>query len=497
MLQTNADLIVTPFEMSSIDAAAAASGIDSFGLMRSAGTAVSATALRLYPQAKRFAVFCGPGNNGGDGYIAAAALRQTGAVTAVFSAVDPAAIKGDARRAREGYRGDIAALSRYDPDADDVIIDALFGAGLSKTIPDTIARVMQIVRDNDLPVISIDLPSGVDGRTGQVLGESFRAKHTITFAARKPGHLLLPGRMLCGTLEVADIGIPERILRTGTGSLCENGPHLWQAHAFVLDPAAHKFKRGHLAVFSGGALSTGAARLSAIAGLRGGAGLVTVASPRDALAANAAQLTAAMLKEIDSIRDLVAFLSDRRVTACVLGPGFGDLARAQAYVPVMADRKLVLDADGITAFKGDPGALFDRFSEGEVRLVLTPHEGEFSRLFPDLAENETLSKVDRAVAAAQRSHAIVVYKGADTVIAAPDGRATINTNAPPWLATAGSGDTLAGLIGAHLAQGMPSFEAAAAAVWRHGRAALKAGEGMTAEDLAGAIEPLGGADQAS
>lgn len=482
--------IITPTEMSAIDSDAAHSGIDSFRLMTSAGLAVSAAALRLYPQALRFVVLCGPGNNGGDGYIAAAALKRSGAEVAIYALGDTARLKGDAARAHAQWADSVEALRAYRPETGDVVIDALFGAGLSRPVPDDAAFVMQVVAQAQIPVIAIDLPSGLDGRTGQVLGKSFRASHTVTFMARKPGHLLLPGRTLCGSLDVFDIGIPERLLRSHASRLCENGSHLWAGYAHVLDPSAHKFTRGHLAVFSGGPLSTGAARLSAVAGLTAGAGLVTLASASAALTANAAHLTAVMLKEIEDAAALSHWLADRRISAFVLGPGFGDLEKARQYALLLGERALVLDADGITAFKDDPASLFDAFAQGEAHLVMTPHEGEFARLFPDIDADPTLSKVDRALAAAKRSHAVIVYKGADTVIASPDGRAAINTNAPPWLATAGSGDTLAGIIGAHLAQGMPAFEAAAAGVWRHGRAGAKAGEGLTAEDLAAAIEPL-------
>jgi hydroxyethylthiazole kinase-like uncharacterized protein yjeF len=483
-------LIITPAEMTAIDRHAAQSGIDSFALMTAAGTAVSAASLRLYPDALRFVVLCGPGNNGGDGYIAASALRDSGADVAIHALGNPDELKGDAARACKPWVGEIGSLGEYAARPSDVIIDALFGAGLARPVPDNVAMLMRTVTAEGLPVITVDLPSGVDGRTGQVLGESFCASHTVTFMARKPGHLLLPGRTLCGELEVFDIGIPERILRGRSSGLCENGPHLWNGYAHALDSSAHKFKRGHLAVFSGGPLATGAARLSAMAGLKAGAGLVTLASNEAALAANAAHLTAVMLKHIEDAADLQKWLDDKRVNAFVLGPGFGDLEKARQYVMLLHDRAMVLDADGITAFKDDPSALFSAFSAGETRLVVTPHDGEFARLFPDIENDQTLSKVDKAIAAAKRSHGVIVYKGADTVIASPDGRAAINTNAPPWLATAGSGDTLGGIIGAHMAQGMPAFEAAAAGVWRHGRAGAKAGEGLTAEDLAAAIEPL-------
>jgi ADP-dependent NAD(P)H-hydrate dehydratase / NAD(P)H-hydrate epimerase len=483
-------LIIVPAEMSAIDRDAALSGIDSFRLMTSAGMAVSAAALRLYPGALRFVVLCGPGNNGGDGYVAAAALADSGVAVCVFSLGEPGQLKGDATLAFKGWTGSTAPLTHYTPQPGDIVVDALFGAGLARPVTPAVALTMQAVTQAEIPVIAVDLPSGLDGRTGQVLGESFRASRTVTFVARKPGHLLLPGRTLCGSLEVFDIGIPERILRSHTSGLCENGPYLWAGQARVLDPSAHKFKRGHLAIFSGGSLSTGAARLSAAAGLKAGAGLVTLASASAALTANAAHLTAVMLKEIEDAAALSHWLADKRISSFVLGPGFGDLEKARQYALMLGDRALVLDADGITAFKDDPAPLFDAFAGGETRLVMTPHEGEFARLFPDIAADATLSKVDRAIEAAKRSHAVIVYKGADTVIASPDGRAAINTNAPPWLATAGSGDTLAGIIGAHLSQGMPAFEAAAAGVWRHGRAGSKAGEGLTAEDLATAIEPL-------
>ena len=301
---------------------------------------------------------------------------------------------------------------------------------------------------------------------------------------RKPGHLLLPGRALCGYVEVFDIGIPARIVQSVAGKIRENAPALWQG--LLPEPAGdtHKYRRGHLAVFCGPAGRTGAARLSAMAGLKAGAGLVTVASPGDAMPVNASSLTAIMLHQVDTVGDLESWLGTAKLAAFVLGPGFGIGEKARKFALALKDRPLVLDADGITSFKDNPQQLFDAFAGGETRLVLTPHEGEFSRLFPDLAADENLSKVEKAAKAAERAHAAIVYKGADTVIASPDGRACINANGPPWLATAGSGDVLSGMIGALLAQGMPAFEAAAAGVYLHGEAARRAGRGMTAEDLA-------------
>jgi len=477
--------------MGQVDAAAAASGIDSFGLMEKAGQAVVASALRLYPGALRFVVLCGPGNNGGDGYVAARALDAAGCDTAVFRLGDPAGLKGDAATACSMCRLPAEPLETYRPRAGDVVIDAIFGAGLDREVPAPVAGLIREIDEAGLPVIAVDLPSGLDGRTGQVLGAAFRAVHTVTFMTRKPGHLLMPGRKLCGDVEVCDIGIPLRIVATHAGQLAVNAPEAWAAALPDTAADTHKFHRGHLTVFSGGASATGAARLSAVAGLRIGAGVVTVAAPGEALAANAAHLTAVMLKRVDTADDLVAYLTDQRRNAFVLGPGFGVGVKAREFALALEDRALVLDADGITAFAADPQPLFDAFSRGAPHLVLTPHEGEFPRLFPDIAADQKASKVEKAQIAAARAGAVIVYKGADTVIAGPDGRALINDNAPPWLATAGSGDVLAGVIGGLLAQGMPAFEAAAAGVWLHGEAGRRAGERLTADHLPDFIGPFG------
>lgn len=483
-------MLLTPTQMSAVDRAAVDSGIESYGLMEKAGQAVAAAALRLYPQAHRFAVLCGPGNNGGDGYVAARALAACGATVAVFHLKDPARLKGDALTAHVACKLPSAALSDFRPQGGDVVIDAIFGAGLDRAVDHEIMAAIARVEKADVPVLAVDLPSGVNGRTGMPMGAAFKAAHTVTFMARKPGHLLMPGRLLCGTVEVADIGIPRRILTAHADRLAENAPSHWQQHLPVHGAMDHKFSRGHLVVFSGEASATGAARLSAQAALKTAAGLVTMASPENAMTANAAHLTAIMLKRIDDTDDLKSWIADKRLSAFVLGPGFGVGQKARDFTLSLSQHRLVLDADGITSFKDDPDLLFSAFAGGETRLVLTPHDGEFARLFPDLAGDPSLGKVERARMAAARAHAAVVCKGADTVIAAPDGRALINTNAPAWLATAGSGDVLAGIIGGLMAAGMPAFEAAAAGVWLHGEAGQKAGQGMTAEDLAKAVRPL-------
>ena len=339
------------------------------------------------------------------------------------------------------------------------------------------------------PVLAVDLPSGLHADTGQPLGEAVRAAATVTFFRKKPGHLLYPGRSLCGRVMLADIGIPAAVLAVVAPRTFENTPGLWSDAYRPPSPESHKYLRGHALIVSGGMTRTGAARLAAGAALRAGAGLVTLASPGSALAVNAAQLTAVMLRRVDDAAALGEALAEPRVTAAALGPalGTGERERAMVEAALAAAPPLVLDADALTLCAEAPQACFAAIGARPAPVVLTPHEGEFSRLFKDLADGP---KPGRARAAAARSGAVVVLKGADTVIAAPDGRLAINGNAPPWLATAGSGDVLAGIAAGLLAQGLPGFEAACAAVWLHGAAAAEVGPGLVAEDLGAALRPV-------
>jgi hydroxyethylthiazole kinase-like uncharacterized protein yjeF len=400
---------------------------------------------------------------------------------------------GEAATAAAQWRGETKPLADFRPEQGMLVVDALFGAGLAKPLAGAAADAANVCNEAGAPVLAVDLPSGVSGADGTTPGPVFRAAVTVTFMCRKPGHLLLPGRELCGEVVVADIGIPEAALAGAGGTTFANEPALWLEHLPVLSNDTHKYARGHAAVFSGGPSATGAARLAAIAAARAGAGAVTVLSPSHAMLANAAHLTAIMLKRIDGVDELGAFVRDRKVRSLVIGPGFGVGKRARDMVVEVLGapaeeangRALVVDADAITSFKDEPEALFAACEASKAQAVLTPHEGEFGRLFPDLAEMP--SKLERARQAAARSHAVVVLKGPDTVIAAPDGRAAINTNGTPLLATAGSGDVLAGIVAGLAAQGMPVWEAACAAVWMHGRAARAFGPGLIAEDLPDAL----------
>jgi hydroxyethylthiazole kinase-like uncharacterized protein yjeF len=478
--------------MAKADRLASVSGISSMSLMEAAGAAVARAAARRLHAAggRRVAVLCGPGNNGGDGYVAARVLRELGFEVRVAGLVPANGLKGDAAEAARRWGDESADTDSVALDAD-LVIDALFGAGLARDLDGAAKRAVERIdewgRSTGRPIIAVDVPSGIDGTTGQVRGASLRATETVTFFRLKPGHLLLPGRIYCGALTLADIGIPVSVLDEIAPKTFVNEPKLWR-HALRLPQlGGHKYARGHAVVVSGRMPETGAARLAARGALRAGAGLVTVAAPRDALAVHAASLTAIMVRQSDGPAGLAKLLADPRKNVVVLGPGLGVGEETCALVEIALaphtaekPRAHLLDADALTSFAGDAGRLFAAIRASAGPVVLTPHDGEFARLFKELKQ---LLKAERAREAARMSGAILVLKGADTIVADPDRRAAIAHNAPAWLGTAGAGDVLAGMIGGLLAQGMPAFEAAAGAVWMHGQAAAYFGPGLISEDL--------------
>jgi len=476
--------ILTNSEMQAADQLTIAAGTPGFTLMLAAGQLVAEAAQQLVP-AGPILVIAGPGNNGGDGLVAAANLSAQGREVAVILMCERDALGGDAALAVRGWKHPLLPFNPQAIGRPALIIDALFGAGLARTLEGEAREMIEAMNANGAPVLAVDLPSGISGTSAAVMGVAVKATETITFFRKKPGHLLLPGRGCCGRVHVGDIGIPTSVLEQINPQAFENSPAIW-GPAFPL-PAldGHKYDRGHVVVVSGNVAATGAARLAARAALRAGAGLVTLASPGDALLVNASHLTAVMLRRIDDAERFTELLNDRRINACVIGPGVGtgEQTRQRVLAALAGTCTVVLDADALTAFADDSATLFDAIA-GQLKVVLTPHEGEFARLFPDLAAGVcNMSKLDRARLAAVRSGAVVVLKGADSTVAAPDGRATIAANAPPWLASAGAGDVLAGIIAGLLAQGVSAFEAASIGVWMHGEAALEAGPGLIAEDL--------------
>jgi NAD(P)H-hydrate epimerase len=484
----NHDAVLSTAQMSRADALTIASGVAGVTLMENAGRGiVRAITERFAPCA--VLVLCGPGNNGGDGFVVARLLQRAGWPVRLALLGDCKSLKGDAAAAAARWTGAVEPLDPGALDGVELVVDGLFGAGLTRPPGGLVAQMIGAVTQRRIPVVAIDLPSGVDGATGAIPGEAFDAVLTVTFFRKKVGHLMLPGRARCGEVRVVDIGIPDEVLETIAPQTFENTPALWRAAFPWPTLMDHKYDRGHAVVVSGGPATTGAARLAAMAALRVGAGLVSVACPPRALMVHACHLTAVMTKPFDGEEGLRELLGDSRITAAVLGPGGGvNEATGRHVLDALALGKFcVLDADALSVFADRPERLFEAIAAAPATAVLTPHGGEFARLFPDLAASARNDKLAATRAAAARAGAIVLLKGADTVIAAPDGRALINTNAPPELATAGAGDVLAGLIVGLRAQGMAAAGAAAAAAWLHGEAARRHGPGLIAEDLAKAL----------
>jgi ADP-dependent NAD(P)H-hydrate dehydratase / NAD(P)H-hydrate epimerase len=467
--------LLTPAEMSRADQAAGAAGVNEIALMDKAGRAVADALAARWPQ-RPVTVLCGPGNNGGDGFVAARHLAAQGWRVRLALLGVPDHLTGAAAHHAARFRGAVEPLSPAALDGAGLVIDAIFGAGLSRPIDGPARAMVEALEASAIPVAAVDVPSGVDGATGEVRGVAPKADLTVTFFRKKPGHLLYPGRGLCGTVRLAQIGIPDTVLRDIAPRCFENGPPLWLGAYPWPQVEDHKYRRGHVIV-AGGPVLTGAARLAARASARVGAGLVSVAAPENAWPVYASALTGIIVRPMREAADFAALIGDERVRAIIVGPGAGVTpeTREAALAALATGRGVVLDADAITVFAQSPEALFAAI---KGPAVLTPHEGEFARLFANGGD-----RLSRARAAAATAGAVIVLKGPDTVIAAPDGRAAINVNAPPDLATGGTGDVLSGLIAGLLAQGLAPFEAACAGCWLHGEAARDFGPGLVAEDL--------------
>jgi NAD(P)H-hydrate epimerase len=472
--------LLTCAEMAAADAAAIASGTTGSSLMEAAGRAVAQAVIERYRK-QSVVILCGPGNNGGDGFVAARHLRAEGWPVRLALLRGAGNLRGDAARAAGQWKGAVATPSPGLLEGRPLVIDALFGAGLTRPIEGAAFELIETVNREHLPVVAVDVPSGLHGDTGEVMGAAPRAELTVTFFRAKPGHYSLEGLRRCGELKVVDIGIPPAVLDAIGPRLWRNEPALWAEALRRDDRGDHKYARGHLTIL-GGAAATGAARLAAMAGRRAGAGLATIASPSSALAIYRMADPGNLIVEADDGPCFERLLEDKRRNGFLIGPGSGVNERTRdAVLAVLgAGRAVVLDADAVTAFADDPPCLFSAI---KGPALLTPHEGEFRRLFPGLTTAP--GKVARVREAARVSGATVLLKGPDTVIAAPDGRAVINVHAPPSLATAGSGDVLAGISAGLMTRGLSPIAAAAAAAWLHGECAHGFGKpGLIAEDLA-------------
>ncbi|ATG47264.1 bifunctional ADP-dependent NAD(P)H-hydrate dehydratase/NAD(P)H-hydrate epimerase [Celeribacter ethanolicus] len=550
--------LLTSAQMRAVERAAIDSGeVSGLELMERAGQGVVAAIFEEWPElalsSYKAVVLCGPGNNGGDGFVIARLLKQRGWEVEVFLYGDPEKLPPDAKANYERWRevGEVAPLNtrEFRHSDCDVVVDALFGTGVSRALSgealSTMSQLAGANGDRYDKIVCVDCPSGLCLDSGRVLAQPSNpaladlpiqlnqlprsrypyggigfAALTVTFDSPKCGHFLDDGPFLCGKLRVVDIGVQDfrensrrdildksgqktgraaKLVRRPEVCLVHMSPIVKENRSFAQplmlwgkDPQDHKYTHGHPLILSGLSGKTGAARLSARAALRVGAGLVTLGTPHEAVTEVAAQITTIMLTEIDTPEILTRVLTDKRLNALCIGPGFG-VERAGEFLPyaLAAKRATVLDADALTALSESETG----FADLHANCVLTPHAGEFKRLFPDLAtklaeppiKGPAYSKVDATREAAKRAGCTVLFKGPDTVIASPNGRCSINAavydRAAPWLATAGSGDVLAGLITGLLARGLAPHHAAETAAWLHVEAARSFGPGLIAEDL--------------
>ncbi|MEH6475741.1 MAG: NAD(P)H-hydrate dehydratase [Sneathiella sp.] len=472
--------VLTTSQMYAADKLAVKGGVSGLELMENAGRAVADEIMDNFDRSLVFVV-CGPGNNGGDGYVVARHLANEGWPVTVAAYGDPSDLPGDAAVMHGQCQLDVISVEDLDFYEDGIVVDAVFGAGFRGELPAEIKAVFKRAVDAGLDCVAVDIPSGVNGDTGDVVDGTPRAKITVSFHTAKVGHLFYPARSHIGDLKIKDIGIPENIVDDLKVTLYQNSPDLWFGALPILNPVGHKYDRGHAAVVGGGVSSSGAARIAARAALRAGAGAVTAVCPPSALTVYAGALEAVMVKSIKDDEAFPVWLKDKRIGAVLIGPGNGTGNRTRAFVTaaLQSEAHVVLDADALTEFQSDPETLFSLISQKtQGKVVLTPHEAEFTRLF-DLEG----SALDRAKQAAKISQATIILKGATTVIADPTGTAFLSVCAPPWLATAGSGDALAGIVLALLLGPGDAARQAAAAVWIHSKAANSFGRGLIAEDI--------------
>ncbi|MFN3834935.1 MAG: NAD(P)H-hydrate dehydratase [Glycocaulis sp.] len=468
--------LLTTAQMRAADAHAITAGVAGISLMERAGAAVAA-AIMLRWAPRPAAILCGPGNNGGDGYVIARLLAENGWPVEVFALGEAAALTGDAAHMAGLWTGKVKPLDSFKAERFALVVDALFGSGLSRPLDGMALKAARSLAESDCVVVAVDVPSGDESAFE---GPCVKADLTVTFHRLKAAHLFHPARAACGEIVLADIGIPDG-WRAGEGVL----PEIVQLPRITLpdtghDSAAHKHGKGRLCVLAGPPGATGAARLSAAAGLKAGAGLVTLLCPPASLMEAATASLAVMTKSIRE-DDFAETLRLHRASALVVGPGAGlnEALKARVLAAVATGIPAVLDADALSVFADDPKVLFAALHD---RAVLTPHAGEFERLFPGLLR-ASANPIDAARAASEQSGAIVLLKGPATTIVHPDGRVAVNVHASARLATAGSGDVLAGLVGGLMAQGATPFEAAQSAAFIHGEAGYHLLPGGTAEDL--------------
>ncbi len=491
-ISASSHLLLSAAEMRRVEEAAIAAGRSGFALMQEAGKGVAGILRRDYDARRSAIILCGPGNNGGDGFVAATELRRVGWRVVILADRERAAYRGEAGEAVALWVGEIRPLTiaalrdalAEEPRA--LILDALFGIGLTRDLDRRYGEIMDLAKIAGRPIIAIDIPSGIDADSGALRGFALPATRTITFGWAKPGHFLAPGEGHTGLLEILPLGFRPEWGKASGAKLWRNDPDLWREDHPYPQAEDHKYSRGLGLILARSAMF-GAGLLAARAARRIGAGMIAMGAPTAIHSALIAAQPGLIVKKLESGEDVPALLAEPRYRAILVGcgsPADGE-ARAMALGALAGDPPVIVDGGGLSAFAEKPGDLFARLRPD---CVLTPHDGEFAALFPDLAVLPDRLQATRA--AAERSGACVLRKGRISLFAAPDGRAVIAPPAPADLATAGSGDVLAGILLGLMAQKMPSFSALGAALFAHGAAARHCGPRLIAEDLPEALRAL-------
>jgi len=450
----------------------------SYEFMERAGHEVFKLIENNFTKKQSVIVLCGPGNNGGDGFVVARYLMEEGYKVKVYTFANKDNYIGDALEALKNFKGVIKALSFFNLEKKALIVDALFGIGLKRKIKGRLKKIFQQIKKSNNPVVSVDIPSGISSSDGKILGSAIKATFTVTFHRKKAGHVLGDGKEFSGKLSVVDIGFSNKKMKN---RYIENSPHLWVKYFPWKKISGHKYSRGRVVVHGGQKEFTGATILSAQAALRTGTGSVKIICSKNTLQIYSLKFPSVLKTEINNIYQLEKFLKKEKITSILIGPGAGSNKKVKEIVKLIL-RKVkyaVIDADALTCFKNDLKSLYNLLDKNKI---ITPHLGEFHRIFPTIKKK--LNNVDKVLIATKLTKSNIVLKGSSTIIISYDKKIIINDHSSSELAVIGSGDVLSGLIVSLVGdKKMSPFLAGCAATWIHGDIAKKYGKGLIAEDI--------------
>ena len=450
----------------------------SYLFMEKAGYEVTKFIKENFKKKQSVIVLCGPGNNGGDGWIIARNLMDLGYYVSVYAFKDKKKYKGDALKASQKFKGKTKKISFFKLKKNALIVDAIFGIGLKRNVTGKLKKIFKLINSNNNPVVSVDIPSGISSDTGQILGIAIKANFTVTFHRKKMGHVLGNGKKFSGKLKVVDIGFSNGKMK----AFCkENSPDLWINYFPWKRSSDHKYSRGRVVVYGSQKETTGATILSAQAALRTGAGSVKIVCSKSTLQIYSLKFPSVLKAEINDIRQMKKFLEKEKITSMLIGPGAGSNKKIREITKLILKKVkyVVLDADAITCFKNDLKSFYSLLDKNKI---ITPHMGEFHKIFPKI--KKTINSIDKAIEASKLTKSNIILKGANTIIASHDKKVVINTHSSPELAVIGSGDVLSGLLVSLIGEKkMNPFIAGCAATWLHGDISKKFKRGLIAEDI--------------